>query len=177
MLVEAWRGLAFVAHVAHQDRVAPRLDRSRDGAAPLVQEVQRLPLAVDPDRALDLTAEPALLRERRADPTFLDELAVSVDRLVTEVPPIERVVDLQRRERLTREPRVGAAQVDARFLAVFQRSDDLLDEPFAKEVLDHVVVQRSAPLTGTWTCRMPRPVQSDDRRSGTAVRRTRRDAA
>ena len=88
----------LVAHVGHQDRVARALDGARHRGAALCEGPQGLPLAVDPDHALHLAPEARLLLERHAHAAFLDPFAVAVHRFVPEVPPVERVVRLQRDE-------------------------------------------------------------------------------
>ena len=140
--VELRRGVVLVADVRHQDRVVGGFDGTGDGRPRGEQRTQGLPFASDPDPTLDLATEPGLLLQRDADPPLLDELAVPVERLVAEVAPVERVVDLQRRQLFTGRARVRAHQVHARFLAALDGPDDPFDEPFVEEVLEDFVRQR-----------------------------------
>src|SRR5262249_23262644 len=121
-----------------QDRVLGALDRTRDGDA-TVELAQRLPFAADPEGALEPPPVPRLLVQSHALAALLDELPVAVDRLVAEVPPIERVVQLERNQLLAGRPRVGTEQVDARLLAVLQRFQMCFDESFVEEVLERFV--------------------------------------
>ncbi|MFN8233005.1 MAG: hypothetical protein U0V56_05905 [Actinomycetota bacterium] len=146
---ELRRRVVLVADVAHQDRaVAPR-----DPAvgARGVQLPEHLPLTVDPDRGGHLAAEPrALFSTAGADPPRLDELAVAVQALVAEGPPVWRVVDLQRRQALVGRAGVGAAQVHGGLLAALDRSDDRVDEPFVEECSNASSCNAGSSLRDRW---------------------------
>src|SRR4029453_13025864 len=121
---------------AHQDRLLRARDRSGDGQPRIRERSQRLPLAAHPQSALDLAAEPRLLLEGYADPALLDPLAVAVDRLVAEVPPVERVVELERDEVLAGSRTVPSAQVHRGLLACLDDADDVGDQPLGQEVVE-----------------------------------------
>ena len=106
-------GSVLVAEVRHQDRAVGGLDRPQDGDADPGQGPQHLPLAGNPDPPW--TSRPYRVRLSIATriPSLLDELAVAVEGLVAEVSPVERVVDLQRRQLLAGRARIGAAQMHA----------------------------------------------------------------
>src|SRR4029453_14294549 len=94
---------------------------------------------------LQLPAVSCLLIERDTLPPLLDELAVAIDGLVPEVPPIERVVQLERDQVLAGRAWVGTEQVDAGLLAVLQRFQMCFDESLVEEMLERFVSQRDAP--------------------------------
>ena len=133
---ELGRRVVDVADVGHEDRVLGPCDRSRDVGSGCREGAERLPFAVDPDRALYLAPERGLLLERYAYATLLDVLAVAVQTLVAEVPLVERVVDLQREEGLAGLGCVRTAQVDRCFLAALDGADDLCDQSLAEEVIE-----------------------------------------
>src|SRR4030095_14085665 len=122
----------------------------------------RLALAAHPQSALDLAPEPRLLLQRGADPALLDPLAVAVDRLVAEVPPVERVVELELDEILAGGRTVPSAQVHRGLLAGLDDADDVGDQSLGQEVVegrpaDLVVVelfdvQPGCPFDRMWAC-------------------------
>ncbi len=144
--MELRRGLVLVADVGHQDRSVRDLDGSWHRRPRFVQSLQRFPFSIHPDAALHLAAEPRPLVERDTDPSLLDELAIAVDGFVAEVPPVERVVDLQRRQLDTGRARVRATEMHARLFAALDGTDDPFDEPLVEEVLDDFVRQRDRSL-------------------------------
>ena len=89
VLVQPWRRRVAIADVRHEDRVVGAFDRSRNRRPDAGELPEGLPLARDPEAALDLAAELRLLVERGADPPLLDELAVAVQPLVAEVPLVK----------------------------------------------------------------------------------------
>ena len=154
-------GEFLVADVGHEDRVLGSFDRFGDRHVAIGQGSERLPFAVDPDRALHLPPERGLLLEGHADPPRLDPFAVAVHRLIAEIPPVERVIGLQGQQIVAGGPWVGAAQVDRCFLAALDRSDDVLDQSFVQEVVERTrfgvrVVQRgcSFRIVDTQRCRV-----------------------
>ena len=163
----------LVAHVAHQDGVAGPLDGSRHRDA-AVQQTEGLPLARDPQPTLDLAAERRLLRERGADPAFLDELAVAVQGLVAEIATVQRVVQLQRHQLLAGGAWVRTEEVDARLLAVLERFQMSFDESLVEEMLERIVLHCVLLVLGDRTCGDHVPARSV---SGDRLRRARRDVA
>jgi hypothetical protein len=94
VLVQPRRGDVLVADVGHQDGVLGALDRPGDRNA-AIQLLEGFPLSAHPERSLELAPVAGLLFEGDAHAPLLDELAVSVQRLVAEVPTIQRVIELQ----------------------------------------------------------------------------------
>src|SRR5436190_14598040 len=151
VLVQPRRRDVLVADVRHQDGVVGALDRPgyRNAA---IQLLEGFPFSAHPERALELAPVAGLLLEGDAHASLLDELAVSVQRLVAEVSTIQRVIELQGDELLARRPRVRAEQMDARFLAVLERFEMGFDESFVEEMLERFVSQRVLLLIGMRTC-------------------------
>jgi hypothetical protein len=124
------RGVVLVPDVGHQERPVGSHERSRHVGPGLEQRSEHLPFTIDPDRRRDLLPERRLLLDGDPDPSFLDELAVSVQPFIPERAAIRGVEHLQRGQRLAGRARVRAAQMDGSLLAALDRSDDLGDEPF-----------------------------------------------
>ena len=106
------RGIVLVPDVGHEQGAVGSHERSRHVGPGFEQRSEHLPFAIDPDRRRDLLPERRPLLDGDPDPSFLDELAVSVQPFVPERAAIRRVEHLQRGQRLAGRPRVGADQVD-----------------------------------------------------------------
>src|SRR5206468_4279464 len=110
---------------------------------------------------LKLAAVAGLLVEGDAHPPLLDELPVPVEGLVAEVAAVQRVVELERDQLLAGRSRVGAEQMDARFLAVLERFEVRFNESFIEEVFERFVSQRVLLLVGMRTCRNRDPEERE----------------
>ena len=150
------------------------LDRPGDRNA-AIQLLEGLPLTAHPERALELAPVAGLLLEGDAHAPLLDELAVSVQRLVAEVSTVQRVIELQGDQLFAGRPRVRPEQVDTRFLAVLERFEMGFDESFVEEVLERFVSQRVLLLIGVRTCGNRDPEEREPELGATGGTRRRED--
>ena len=99
------------------------------------QLLQTLPFPVHPRPGLDGSTELRLGFQGSTCPVIPYPFAVPIDGLVAKVAAVERAVDLQGGEVVTRLVLVGETEVNTCLFSLLERTEDLVDEPFVEEEL------------------------------------------